>query len=216
VSSDNDAKPGSEIEVSLAAIRDIAQRWLVYIKKRQHRVKIAKAFLAGFVVLFILASIGVAAVLTQYPRSFFIENRDFTIAMLGAVVLSGIVTGVVSFIWLGKKQDPSLAKLSELVDGMNNIRSQHTVDTAIAVTERFLQELPSLVRKRSRDSFLFGMVAFVLVSILALPPAGIIVGISVWLYFRYETNRTYEREISQLEEQKIAFERRKREFIETL
>ena len=76
--------------------------------------------------------------------------------------------------------------------------------------------LPQLVRTRDQDSLLFGLVAFVVASILARPPVGILVGVIVWLYFRYETNRTYDRQLSKIEEQKRIFEQRKEEFLRNL
>lgn len=83
-------------------------------------------------------------------------------------------------------------------------------------TERMLELLPQLVRKRNQDALLFGIAAFVIASVLARPPIGILVGTIVWLYFRYETNRTYEGQISKIEEQRMIFERRKEEFLKNL
>ena len=77
--------------------------------------------------------------------------------------------------------------------------------------------LPVLVRKRSLDSLLFGVVAFILGSIIGHNGAvGILVGVIVWLYFRYEFGKTYEGEIAKLGQQKSLFEQRKREFLESL
>ena len=44
----------------------------------------------------------------------------------------------------------------------------------------------------------------------------ILVGAVVWLYFRYETRKAYEQEMSKFEEQKRIFEQRKKDFIVSL
>ena len=85
------------------------------------------------------------------------------------------------------------------------------------MADRMMTLLPQLARKRNQDSFLFGIVAFIIVDIFVKNVAvSVLVGVIVWLYFRYETRKTYEQEIAILEEQKRVFEQRKKDFIESL
>lgn len=207
----------AEIQTGLVTIGDIAQRWLAYVMKRQGRVRVAKAFLTGALMFFLLAGATIAYVMTRYSPLYFDQNRDLLLTVVGFELLGGLLGSGLSHIAFGRSKDPNLAELSDLVGQMKkSSESERSAETALHVTEKFLQDLPRLVRKRSQDALLFGLVAFVLVSILARPPIGIVVGIAVWLYFRYETNMTYNREISRLEEQKRLFEQRKKDFIETL
>src|SRR5262249_34363440 len=117
----------------------------------------------------------------------------------------------------GDKDDPQLVSLREVVLGMkSSARGMSITSDALLEVDRMLELLPTLVRKRGHDSLLFGVLAFVVASIIARPPIGIIVGVIVWLYFRFETNKTYDNQVSKLEQQKRAFARKKDEFLKDL
>ena len=88
---------------------------------------------------------------------------------------------------------------------------------ALSLADKIVTLLPELVRKRNQDSLLFGVVAFIVAALVGRNIAvAILVGAMVWLYFSYETRKTYEQEISKFEEQKRVFEQRKKDFIDTL
>ena len=99
----------------------------------------------------------------------------------------------------------------------NNNENRNTAESALSLAEKILGLLPELVRKKDQDALLFGIVAFNLTIILARSPGiAVVVGIAVWLYFRYESNTIYDREITKLEERRKIFEQQKKDFIETL
>ena len=90
-------------------------------------------------------------------------------------------------------------------------------ENALYLADKILTLLPEQVRKRGQDSLLFGVVAFIVAEIVGRNLAvAILVGAIVWLYFRYEFTKTYEQEMSKLEEQKRVFEKRKKDFMETM
>jgi hypothetical protein len=141
---------------------------------------------------------------------------------LASLLLAGGICGVVAYVFLGRRENPKLRELSELIArtkatrGTGDGGAQGITGSALLETEKILELLPQLVRTRNQDSLLFGLVAFVVASILARPPIGILVGVIVWLYFRYETNRTYDRQLAKIEEQRRIFELRKEEFLRNL
>jgi len=89
-------------------------------------------------------------------------------------------------------------------------------ETALSLTDKIFTLLPEMARKRDQDSLLFGVAAFVFALFGGNFAVAILVGVIVWLYFRYEFRRTYEQEISKFGEQKRVFEQRKKDFIESL
>ena len=98
-----------------------------------------------------------------------------------------------------------------------NVTSHGVIEDAISFVDRITTLLPELVRKRHQDSFLFGVVAFVISEVVANSfPVSVLIGAMAWLYFRYENSKTYEREISKLEQQRSAFEERRNNLMETL
>jgi len=91
------------------------------------------------------------------------------------------------------------------------------VEDAFSLTDQILTVLPEVARKRTLDSLLFGLGAFIL-ALLVSQNLGIavLVGAAVGLYSAYETKRSYERQISKFEEQKKNYEQRKDDFLATL
>jgi len=213
-----DSNLQADILSSLNAIIDIAQRWSIYLRRRQSRVRVAKALLTGTLVFLTSAAIMVASILTQYSPEYFDQNRSFLLTILGSVALVGVISGGVSYHLLGRRQDTRLEELSDLVQRMNNNNeNRNTAESALSLAEKILGLLPELVRKKDQDALLFGIVAFNLTIILARSPGiAVVVGIAVWLYFRYESNTIYDREITKLEERRKIFEQQKKDFIETL
>jgi len=218
MSSTPDSNLQADILSSLNAIIDIAQRWSIYLRRRQSRVRVAKALLTGTLVFLTSAAIMVASILTQYSPEYFDQNRSFLLTILGSVALVGVISGGVSYHLLGRRQDTRLEELSDLVQRMNNNNeNRNTAESALSLAEKILGLLPELVRKKDQDALLFGIVAFNLTIILARSPGiAVVVGIAVWLYFRYESNTIYDREITKLEERRKIFEQQKKDFVETL
>jgi hypothetical protein len=60
------------------------------------------------------------------------------------------------------------------------------------------------------------LLAFVLTVLPAKPPLALLIAVLVWLFFRYEMNKDYEKEVAKFEEQRQIFEQRKQEFLQTL
>lgn len=136
-----------------------------------------------------------------------------------------LVSGFAIYFLLRRKHDAQLKELSSLVSEMRKIEEgqkndgggEGIPDDAISLADKVIALLPEMVRKGGQDSLLFGLVAYVLVSVIAGNIVWAIpVGVAVWLGSRYEIRRRYEKEISKFEEQKRLFEQLKKDFIETL
>jgi hypothetical protein len=163
----------------------------------------------------------------------YIQQHPNVLYSLGLpAFLTGPISGIVTYLLLKRKHSAQLKELSSLTTQMkrkleeydrqqnrnvNREDREGLIEDAFLLTDQILTLLPEIARKRNQDSLLFGVVAFLLAAIVGQNfGLGIIAGVLVWLYFRYETNRSYEREISKFEEQKRIYEQRKNEFLETL
>lgn len=91
------------------------------------------------------------------------------------------------------------------------------LEDAFSLTDQIFSILPEVTRKRTLDSLLFGLGAFILV-LLVSQNIGIalIVGAAIGTYSAYETKKSYDRDIAKLDEQKKTYEERKDEFLATL
>src|ERR1700722_529927 len=212
-----------DIRVSLDSIIGISERWLSFLSRRQRRVRLAQAFLTTVLVCVGSVAVVLAVVLEQDSLAYFPAHPGTTFIVLASLLLAGVICGVVAYVLLGRRENPKLRELAELIARTRATRgtgdgeaAQGITGSALLETEKILELLPQLVRTRNQDSLLFGLVAFVVASILARPPIGILVGVIVWLYFRDETNRTYDRQLSKIEEQSRIFEQRKEEFLRNL
>jgi len=208
---------GQQIETNLNSIVDIAEKWLSRLRRRRKQVKLASAFLTTLLVLAGLAAVSVGYIVDQYSISFFHDHPFLILTLLGAIAIIAILCGVLSYFVQGRKQDASLNELANLISQMKQRNTgSPTSPNVLSITEKILTLLPEVDRKRNQDSFLFGILAFVITILPAKLPLAILIGVLVWLYFRYEMNKGYDKEISRFEEQRKQFEQRKQEFMETL
>jgi hypothetical protein len=212
-----------DVRKGLDSIIVISERCLSFISRRQSQVRFAKALLTAVLVWAGSVAAVLAIVLEQDSLAYFPAHPETTLIVLLSVLSVGTICGAAAYVLQRRKENPKFRKLSDLVartkakkgytgEGEDAI-AQGITGSALLEMEEMLELLPQLVRTRSQDSLLFGILAFVVASILARPPIGILVGVIVWVYFRYETNRKYDKQISKVEEQRKIFQQRKEEFL---
>ncbi|MDA4129796.1 MAG: hypothetical protein OK457_03400 [Thaumarchaeota archaeon] len=213
-----------EIQLTFESIVESSEKWLGRLKKQEFRVRLASSFLTTFLVFAAVGGTILGVAVLQfgwgYVTDLFRHHPNQIALFAGIAFLAGIVGGIATYFILKRDHNARLRELSLLITDMkteNRTRGEGITGDALSLAEKIVTLLPELVRKRNQDSLLFGVAAFVLASTIANNSAvGVLVGVAVWLYFRRETKRTYEQEISKFEEQKRVFEQRKKDFIETL
>jgi hypothetical protein len=221
----NDDKDSSDllqiIQVSLNSIVDSSMKLLQRLNRRERSVRIASSFLTAFLGLGILAIIG--SVLSQSTLYYlFYFNPKVGIAVLGSFLIAVVASGIITYLLLKRRHQARLVELSSLIIEMQNagkqsVTSHGIIEDAISLADKITILLPELVRKRHQDSFLFGVLAFVISEVVARSlPVAVLIGALVWLYFRYENSRSYESEISKLELQRRDFEKRRNDLLEKL
>lgn len=210
----NTTEQKDEIRSSLNSIISISEKWVRRLQSRESKVRLASAFLTFLLLFFILSGITISYVFEYYNVDFFRGHGMliFTVLLTNFIITLGI--GIASYFFWGKKRRMSIQELSNLT---TELKKEGNLANSLALAERLFTLLPEVVRKRNQDSFLFGVVAFVLSLIVAHSlEIALVIGVIVWLYFRYEMNKYYDLEIAKFEEQKRIFEERKKEFLETL
>jgi hypothetical protein len=205
-----------EIESSLRSIVESADKWLERLKRRQQRIRLATAFLTT-VLAFVIFAASVLFVLLLEGK--FVPGppppQFFPLVGLSGIV--ALVCGAASYFLLKRKHEAELKNLETLVVQMKKEREGGTTTDALSLADKIISLLPTLVRKRSQDSLIYGVVAFLLsLALVRFPPGALLIGVIVWLYFRHENIKTYEKEISRFDEQRRVFEQRKKDFLETL
>jgi uncharacterized integral membrane protein len=229
----------NDIRSGLQSIVESSDKWLARLRKREWHARLASSFLTGS--LFALA-VGILALIIQIVQGqlyLYFQYPDATMshpapqlvmafAVAGASALAGgLISGFTTYFLLKRKHTARMKDLSSLVTEMKKKIGNEQQKTdgngkgiivdALSIAEKIVTLLPELVRKRSQDSWLFGAVAFALTAILVEnAAAAIIVGVAVWLYFRYVNKKAYEKEISKFEEQKRVFEQQKKDFLDSL
>lgn len=209
-----------EIQASLKSIVESSDSWLVRLRKREQQVRLASSFLTTILAFVIFAVSALIFLFAEGDLRGLGHPPPQVFPLIGLSALVSLGCGAVTYYFLKRKHEGELKDLSSLVSQMKKVDEGSIVgitEDALSLAEKILTILPIVVRKRSQDALLFGVVAFILGSIVFHNPlGGLIVALGVWLYFRHETGKIYEKEISKLAEQKKQFEQRKKEFIDTL
>src|SRR5687768_13835901 len=230
---ENDSNRRQEIQSNLNSIVESSDKWLERLRRREFRVRLAGSFLTGSLVLM---AVGAAAILGFYlsqgeETDDFFEQQSlaFQFSLVGAAAAAGLISGILTYLFLKRKHDTRMKDLFSLITEMKkktNEQQQNNANVgggegitkeALSLAEKIVTLLPELVRKRKHDSLLFGAVAFIVTNVvISNLVVAIIVGVLVWLYVRHRTKKSYEHEMSKYEEQKRVFEQRKKDFIDTL
>ena len=229
---EKDSNRRQEIQSSLNSIVESSDKWLVRLRRREFRVRLAGSFLTGSLVLVAVGAAILAFFLSQGEEiDAFFEQQSlaFQFSLAGAAAIAGLISGIATYFLLKRKHDARMKDLSSLIAEMkkktddqqkknaNGGGGEGIAKEALSLAEKIVTLLPELVRKRKHDSLLFGAVAFIVTNVVVSNFAvAIIVGVLVWLYVRHRTKKTYEHEMSKYEEQKRVFEQRKKDFIDTL
>ena len=175
-------------------VRD-ADEYYTYLKRKHVHETRLDVVVVGLVVWFAsFAAIGFSA-LALYGRMIYYVAVAFSIAVvIGAA--AGLVTYLIrrrrgfKFVELGVLLSRMKAGGASSEDGLRLMDAMHQAATA--------------VKKRRLDSaFEYGVVAFALVALIGLNAGiGALAGVIVYLYFRFEALREYERGEERYEDSK--------------
>ncbi|MDG6994732.1 MAG: hypothetical protein JRN52_02320 [Nitrososphaerota archaeon] len=214
-SSRDSDKFDQEIKQSLNIIVDEAEKSAVSLRKRERNARIVRSLILGFIECAALIGIIVALLIFSNQLDSLRSSLGILFASVGP--LSWIAGSVISYFVLARRKNSHLEELSNIVGQLKSRKTEATTEGALSMTDKIITILPELERRRTEDSLLYGILAFIVSLVISrFAPLALIVGVAVWLFFRYELRRTYERTVAKFEEQKLVFEQRKKDFMESL
>ncbi len=202
---------------SIDAIGRVSAKWSEYIQRREMRLRVAKAFLYGGLVFFVMAAGLAAYVVSQYSQPYFLSHIYDYSSYWASSILLGVITIVGSFVVLRRRSLMRFKELSGLFDQISSSKGGHEeASNALAATRKMLEVLPEIARPRYEEPLAYAALASLIATLASFAAVGLFVAVAVFLYFRWEGRRNYEKELARLEEQRKVFEEKMQSFVQTL
>ena len=211
------------VESEIATILKTSERWAAYLRHKETRKRILYAVLCGamvwaafFVLIALQDDLNYSIVtLLSFLGNSLVSSAEFLVFPVS------IVVAVLSFAVQTKIKSP-LTQLEALVNSFHSVTSERSAVSALNLLEKMIRLLPEVKRMRYSEASLYGVIAFLL-SLLITAKSGsfgmgisLLIGVLIWLYFRYEATIEYERELARFEKWQEKLEEQKREFIANL
>jgi len=175
-------------------VRD-ADEYYTYLKRKHVNETRLDFVVVGLVVWFAsFAAIGFSA-FALYGRMIYYVAVAFSIA-----VVIGAAAGLVTY-WIRRRRGFKFAELGVLLSKMK-VGGASSED-GLRLMDAMHQAATAVKKRRLDSAFEYGVVAFALVALIGLNAAtGALAGVIVYLYFRFEALREYEKGEEKYEDSK--------------
>jgi len=175
-------------------VRD-ADEYYTYLKRKHVHETRLDVVVVGLVVWFAsFAAIGFSA-LALYGRMIYYVAVAFSIA-----VVIGAAAGLVTYL-IRRRRGFKFAELGALLSRMK-VGGASSED-GLRLMDAMHQAATAVKKRRLDSAFEYGVVAFALVALIGLNAGiGALAGVIVYLYFRFEALREYERGEERYEDSK--------------
>jgi hypothetical protein len=212
--------PTGAAATNLNSIVDTAEGLAAAFDEQQRRARLVRALLIGFIVSALALTVVFAVLVTNYFSGFLNAHPVINgILFVGIAAASLFGAAGAAYSLLSRRgRDRGLADLSALILQIKaDSATQATTENGLLLADRILTLLPKVVRKKSEDPVLYGILCAIVALLLSrLAPLAVAVGIAVWLYFRRSMNASYRRGVEKIEGQKRLFDRCKEQYLESL
>ena len=175
-------------------VRD-ADEYYTYLKRKHVHETRLDVVVVGLVVWFAsFAAIGFSA-LALYGRMIYYVAVAFSIA-----VVIGAAAGLVTYL-IRRRRGFKFAELGALLSRMK--AGGASSEDGLRLMDAMHQAATAVKKRRLDSAFEYGVVAFALVALIGLNAGiGALAGVIVYLYFRFEALREYERGEERYEDSK--------------
>jgi len=222
-------KTKDEVFSSLFEIFNYIERLIDYlIRKRQDEAGWL-GFLAAILVWF-FGVIGVVIVnfLTDmYATKYFIEHPGSSIIYFGFLLILSVPVGFMTYFYAKKRYIEEYIPWKNALNGLKKtVDESKTEETSIIETTLKLMDqtsawLSDVLAYKSEEALTYGLVAFLLTALVsASSPIGMpiasLIGVIVWLYFRYEKRMETAQQIQALKVWRQKFEEGKDNFLKNV
>lgn len=217
--------PREEIESQISVIVNTSKRWSMYLHRKELRKRTMYALLSGitiWIAFFALVALqddlnySIAALLSPILGRSLMNYYGLLIFPLSVAV------AIASYAIQVKTRSP-FAQLEALVASFHSAGSEgRSAVNALGIVEKMIKLLPEVKRMRYAEASLYGLIAFFLCllatarSVTFGMGVSVLVGVLIWLYFRYEATIEYGRELARFERWQNRLEEQKAEFLANL
>jgi len=222
-------KARDEILSSLLDIFNKIERMINYLMDKRRDDAGWLGALAGISVWFfgVIGLFIVNLFADMYATKYFIKHPGSNLVYLGALLALSLPTGLITYFYAKKRYTEEYVSWKNTIHGLKKAVTENKAEEA-SVIEKTLQVmdqtsawLPDLMRYKNEEALAYGFVAFLLTALVsANSPLGMpiasLVGVMVWLYFRYERRKETDQQIKELEAWRRRFEEGKGSFLKSV
>ncbi|MGI0080835.1 MAG: hypothetical protein ACRECH_14580 [Nitrososphaerales archaeon] len=219
--------PQRDIEFEIDTILNTSKRWSLYLQRKERRKRILYAVLSGtmvwvaFLILLALQD-DLNYSITGLLSSFFRGGNSITNYLVFLIFPVSVVVAIVSYIIQMRIKSP-FAELEVLIGSFHSAsKGERSAVSALSILEKMIRLLPEMKKMRYTEASLYGLIAFLLSLLITAKSSSfgigisVLVGVLIWIYFRYEATIEYGRELSRFEKWQEKLEEQKKEFIANL
>ncbi len=163
----------------------------------------------------------------MYATKYFIEHPDSNLIYFGFLLALSVPLGLMTYFYAKKRYTkeylPWKKTLNELRKTITESRTERTSRTSVTETTLRLMDqinawIPDLMKHKGEEALTYGIVAFLLTAFISANstlgmPMALLIGVIVWLYFRYEKRKETAHQIQMLRTWRKKFEEGKDYFL---
>jgi hypothetical protein len=163
----------------------------------------------------------------MYATKYFIEHPGSNLVYLGFLLVLSLPIGLITYFYAKKRYTEeyipwknTLQKLKKTVTE-NKAEEADVLEKTLQLIDHASAWLPNLMEYRSEEALTYGLVAFLLTALVSANspigiPIALLIGVMVWLYFRYEKRKETDQQIKELKAWRQKFEEGKGNFLKSV
>lgn len=222
-------KARDEVFSSLLEIFTNIERLIDYLMKKGRDEAGWLGALAGILV-WLFGVIGLFVVnlfADMYATRYFIEHPGSSLAYLGVLLALSLPVGLITYFYAKKRYTKEYISWKNTLQRLKKAVTENKAEE-VGIIEKTLQLidqasawLPNLMKYRSEEALTYGLVAFLLTALVSADspigmPIALLIGVIVWLYFRYEKRKETNQQINELKSWRQKFEKGKGNFLKSV
>jgi hypothetical protein len=218
-----------EVFSSFLEIFNNIERLINYLMEKGRDEAGWLGILAGILVWFfgVIGLFVVNLFADTYATKYFIEHPGSSIFYLGFLLALSLPVGLITYSYAKKQYTEEYLPWKNTLQKLKKTVTENKAEKA-SILEKTLQLidqasvwLPNLMKYRSEEALTYGLVAFLLTALVSANspigmPIALLIGVMVWLYFRYEKRKETDQQIKELKAWRQKFEEGKGNFLKSV
>jgi len=162
-----------------------------------------------------------------YATKYSIEPPGSNLIYFGFLLALSLSVGLVAYVHARKRYTkeyiPWKKRLDEIKKMVAEGKAEETsiTETIFQLLDRTIAWLPDVVEYKSEEALTYGIIAFLLTALVSANsnvgmPVASLIGVTVWLYFRYEKRKEAVQQIQTLKAWRSKFEEGKDYFLKSI